>query len=137
MIKVAGIKFSPKGRMYYFNKNDLDLKDGMEVIVETERGLQYGFVFKENKEIDESKIVSPLKDVIRIATDEDVMAISIVRIPTKEMVSVLLPFGIFVISYLPFTSVMLPIVVPFTNTDAPIIGSSVSASTTTPVTFVT
>ena len=71
MIRVAGIKFSPKGRMYYFNKNDLDLKDGMEVIVETERGLQYGFVFKENKEIDESKIVSPLKDVIRIATNQD------------------------------------------------------------------
>jgi len=40
-----------------------------------------------------------------------------VRIPTKEMVRVLLPFGILTTSYLPFTSVMLPIVVPFTKTD--------------------
>lgn len=71
MVKVAGIRFSQKGRMYYFNKNDLVIKDGMEVIVETERGLQFGFVVKEEKEIDESKIVTPLKNIIRIATNQD------------------------------------------------------------------
>lgn len=71
MIKVAGIRFSPKGRMYYFNKNDLVLKEGMKVIVETERGLQFGFVLKDEKEIDEARIVSPLKDIIRIATNQD------------------------------------------------------------------
>ena len=71
MIKVAGIRFSPKGRMYYFNKNNFELKDGMEVIVETERGLQYGFVVKGEHEIDESKIVSPLKNIIRIASKYD------------------------------------------------------------------
>ena len=71
MVKVAGVKFSPKGRMYYFDRNDLDIKDCGEVIVETERGLQYGFVVKASKEIDESKIVSPLKNIIRIADNED------------------------------------------------------------------
>jgi len=71
MIKVAGIRFSPKGRMYYFNKKDLKLKDNMEVIVETERGLQFGFVLKSEKEIDEEKLASPLKDVLRIATNQD------------------------------------------------------------------
>ena len=48
MIKVAGIRFFDKGRMYYFNKNNLNLKESQEVIVETERGLQYGFVYKSN-----------------------------------------------------------------------------------------
>lgn len=71
MVIVAGIRFSPKGRMYYFNKNNLSLEKEMGVIVETERGLQYGFVFKEEKEIDETKLVTPLKDIIRIATFQD------------------------------------------------------------------
>ena len=71
MIKVAGIRFSPKGRMYYFNKKNLVLEDNLEVIVETERGLQFGFVLKKEKEIDENKLVSPLKDIVRIATEQD------------------------------------------------------------------
>lgn len=71
MIKVAGIRFSKKGRMYYFKKNDLYLQKGDCVIVETERGLQYGVVEKESKELEESKVVSPLKDIIRIATLQD------------------------------------------------------------------
>ena len=71
MIKVAGIRFSLKGRMYYFNKKDLKLEDNMQVIVETERGLQFGFVLKKEKEIDENKLVSPLKDIVRIATEQD------------------------------------------------------------------
>lgn len=71
MIKVAGICFSSKGRMYYFDKNEFNLTKKDEVIVETERGLQYGFVLKEEKEIDEEKLVSPLKKIIRIATSQD------------------------------------------------------------------
>ena len=71
MIKVAGVRFSTKGRMYYFKKNDLRLKQKMEVIVETERGLQYGFVVKDDYEMEESKLVSPLKNIVRIASKYD------------------------------------------------------------------
>ena len=71
MISVAGIKFSPKGRKYYFNRKNFEIKDGDEVIVETERGLQYGFVQEAFKEIEETKLVSPLKDIIRIASKDD------------------------------------------------------------------
>ncbi len=68
---VAGIKFSKKGRVYYFSKKDFSLSKNDEVIVETERGLQYGFVVIPEKEIDPSKLVSPLKDIIKIASDKD------------------------------------------------------------------
>ncbi len=71
MIKVAGIRFFDKGRMYYFNKNNLNLKESQEVIVETERGLQYGFVYKSDKELQEKDLITPLKNVIRIATERD------------------------------------------------------------------
>ncbi len=68
---VAGVKFSPKGRMYYFDKKDLGLEIGDEVIVETERGLQYGFVVKDHDEIETDKLVSPLKSIIRVANKYD------------------------------------------------------------------
>ena len=71
MVKVVGIRFLKKGRMYFFNSLDYDFSLDDEVIVETERGLQYGIVVKEPKEWDPNNIVSPLKDVIRKATKSD------------------------------------------------------------------
>lgn len=70
-METVGVKFSKKGRVYFFNKNDISLNIGDEVIVETERGLQYGFVIKTNHEVDETKLVTPLKDIIRIANSDD------------------------------------------------------------------
>lgn len=71
MVKVASVRFSNKGRMYYFDKNNLDIKKGMEVVVETERGIQLGFIADSEKEIAESQIVSPLKKILRIASERD------------------------------------------------------------------
>ena len=71
MINVCGIKFTDKGRMYYFRKNGIDVVIDQKVVVETERGLQVGTVVRDNKEIEESSIVTPLKDVIRVASKYD------------------------------------------------------------------
>lgn len=71
MINVCGIKFTDKGRIYYFNKNDIDVYKDMNVIVETERGLQLGIVEIEDKTIDEKNLISPLKNVVRLATKFD------------------------------------------------------------------
>ena len=71
MISVCGIKFTEKGRVYYFNKNDITVSKNMNVIVETERGQQLGIVEIENKKIDENNLISPLKNIIRIATKYD------------------------------------------------------------------
>ena len=71
MISVCGIKFNPKGRLYYFDKNGFNVSENDNVVVETERGLQLGIVAISDKEIDENNLVSPLKNVIRIATKHD------------------------------------------------------------------
>lgn len=41
------------------------------MIVETARGIEYGYVVLGNREVDETKVIPPLKPVIRMATDED------------------------------------------------------------------
>ena len=68
-IKVAGVTFAKYGRKYYFDVNGLNLKEGLTVIVETERGLQFGYVV-ELKEMN-SKSLTNIKKVIRISTKKD------------------------------------------------------------------
>lgn len=72
MINVCGVKFTDKGRMYYFKKNGINTVLDMQVIVETERGLQLGTIVKEDKEIEESSLITPLKNVIRVASKYDI-----------------------------------------------------------------
>ena len=71
MVKVVGVRFKTSSRIYYFDPLDLPFQAGDGVIVETSRGLEFGEVPAEPKEVEESEIVAPLKPVIRIATDED------------------------------------------------------------------
>ena len=71
MTKIVGVRFKKNGKTYFFNPKELELKVGMHVIVETARGVEYGEVSMDTREATESEIVSPLKDVIRIATPED------------------------------------------------------------------
>ena len=71
MVKVIGVKFKTSGRVYYFDPLDLPIKAGDGVIVETARGMEYGEVQGDPKEVEESEIVAPLKPVVRIATEED------------------------------------------------------------------
>ena len=71
MIKIVGVRFKNAGKIYYFDPVELDIEKNMDVVVETARGLEYGTVVIEPKEIDEKTLVSPLKPIIRIAVDED------------------------------------------------------------------
>lgn len=71
MVKVVGVTFASNPRMYYFASNDLVLKLNDNVIVETEKGLQYGIITKEEKEMPETSLFGPLKPVLRLATKED------------------------------------------------------------------
>ena len=71
MVTVIGVRFKRAGKIYFFDPENLDIKAGMHVIVETARGIEYGLVALGRKEIEEDKIVQPLKEVIRIATPED------------------------------------------------------------------
>ncbi len=69
-MNIYGVKFSDRGKVYYFNAHDLEIKNGVYVIVETEKGLQYGKVL-EKIENDKLNAIDNYKDIIRIATKED------------------------------------------------------------------
>ncbi len=71
MIKVIGVRFRKAGKIYYFDPVGLEIEAGEDVIVETARGVEFGYVVKGVMEIGDDEVVQPLKKVIRIATDED------------------------------------------------------------------
>lgn len=71
MTKVIGVRFRDNGKIYYFSGRDLGIKVGDSVIVETARGVEYGKVVLGDREVEEEKIISTLKPVLRIATEED------------------------------------------------------------------
>ena len=71
MQEIVGVKFKKLGKIYFFNPNGLVLEKGQNVIVETARGIEYGEIAITNGRVTEEKIVAPLKDVIRVATEED------------------------------------------------------------------
>ncbi len=71
MIKVVGIRFQRAGKIYYFDPLDYELETAMHVIVETARGVEMGTVLIPPKEVEDDKVIQPLKPVIRVATDED------------------------------------------------------------------
>lgn len=71
MVKVVGVKFSEKTRVYFFSPRELEVKKNQYIIVETERGIQYGQATTDIIEIGEENVFLPLKEVIRMATKED------------------------------------------------------------------
>ena len=71
MTTVIGVRFRTAGKIYFFDPLNLDVKKGQHVIVETARGVEYGAVVIGRKEVEEEKVIQPLKPVIRIATKED------------------------------------------------------------------
>jgi len=72
MIKVIGVRFRTAGKVYFFDPVDYDIKRGDHVIVETARGVEFGTVVGDPKEVEDDKVVQPLKPVLRIATQKDV-----------------------------------------------------------------
>lgn len=75
MAKIVGIKFKRTAKSYYFDPKGQEYKRGAIMIVETARGVEYGKVVVETKEVPDSEVVQPLKPVIRLATSEDVKKI--------------------------------------------------------------
>ena len=71
MIKIVGVRFRSAGKIYYFDPAGYDMTVGTHVIVETARGVEYGTVMIEPREVEDDKVVQPLKPVIRVATSAD------------------------------------------------------------------
>lgn len=68
---VVGVSFRRVGKVYYFDPGELELREGDFVIAETARGLEFGEVVVEPREVPEHELVAPLKKIVRIATGDD------------------------------------------------------------------
>lgn len=71
MPKIVGVRFKNVGKIYYFSPDEIEFEVGDGVIVETVRGIEFGKIAIAPREVDENKIISPLKSVIRKATEKD------------------------------------------------------------------
>ncbi|MCL1848570.1 MAG: stage 0 sporulation family protein [Clostridiales bacterium] len=71
MAEVIGVRFKPLGKIYYFDPMGHSVPAGTAVVVETARGLEYGNAILANREVEDEKVVQPLRKLVRPATDED------------------------------------------------------------------
>ncbi len=83
-VKVVGVRFKPAGKIYFFDPDKKWIKKGDSVIVETIRGIEFGEVVSGPKYISDDQIVTPLRKVLRIATNEDRLKNEENRIKEKE-----------------------------------------------------
>ena len=71
VFEIIGVRFREAGKIYYFDPDHNDIAFGTPVIVETARGVEYGFCAIANRRVPADDIVPPLKKIVRIATEED------------------------------------------------------------------
>ncbi len=71
LTEVVGVRFKDEGKVYYFAPGTVLFAKGDAVIVETARGPEYGIIWVANRQVRDSEIIKPLKEVVRRATPED------------------------------------------------------------------
>ena len=84
MTQVIGVRFKDTGKIYYFDPKGMKIKAGSHVIVETARGIECGIVAEGNKNIEDDEVVAPLKEVKRLATQEDMKVLENNKKKEKE-----------------------------------------------------
>ena len=72
MTKVIGVRFRTAGKVYFFDPLQFEIKRGDHVIVETARGIEFGTVVAGVHEVEDDKVIQPLKPVMRIAGERDI-----------------------------------------------------------------
>lgn len=90
MTRVIGVRFRNVGKIYYFSPKNLEIHAGDHVIVETARGVEYGNVVLPSRDVEDEKVIQPLKEVIRIANPQDDKKEEINRKKEKEAFQVCL-----------------------------------------------
>lgn len=85
---VVGVRFKTAGKIYYFDPGDLSVDRLDHVIVETARGIEYGEVVIGKRVVEESDVVLPLKQVIRVATGKDSELVEENRVKARESMQI-------------------------------------------------
>ena len=84
MTKVIGVRFRTAGKIYFFDPVNFEIQRGDHVIVETARGIEFGTVMAGIREVEDDKVVQPLKPVLRIANERDIEKEANNKIKEKE-----------------------------------------------------
>ncbi len=84
MTQVISVKFKDSGKNYYFSPDGKNYSIGDNVIVETANGLAFGSIAEGNHEVEDDRVVQPLKKALRIATDKDVQRLSENKLKENE-----------------------------------------------------
>ncbi len=90
MTEVIGVRFRTAGKVYFFLPGEYEVSAGDHVIVETVRGVEYGYVVMKPKEVEEEKLIQPVKTILRIATKEDDAAAAANKEKEKEAFAICL-----------------------------------------------
>ena len=81
---VVSIKFKGRGKTYFFDPNGLTVPEGVQVVVETSKGLELATCVQGNHEVTDERIVPPLRPVARIATADDLRIAELCKTREKE-----------------------------------------------------
>lgn len=83
--EIIGIRFKDVGKVYYFSPLGVVFKRGEKAVVETSRGVECGEIVLTNREVPSSSLSSPLKPIIRKATESDEKQLEQNRIKEEEI----------------------------------------------------
>ena len=90
MVKVIGVRFRTAGKIYFFDPLNFEVKRDDHVIVETARGIEFGTVVSAPKEVEDDKVIQPLKPVLRIANEKDIEQEAANKMKEKEAFNICL-----------------------------------------------
>ncbi len=71
MTNVISVRFRSGSKTYYFDPQGTLVRAGQDVVVETSQGLELAVCAEGNHDVDDAQVVSPLRPLVRIATDND------------------------------------------------------------------
>ena len=74
MTEVINVRFRNRGKSYFFDPQGVTVPEGSRVVVETQKGLELGECAHGNHFVNDENVVSPLRPVLRLATEEDLRA---------------------------------------------------------------
>lgn len=72
MPDVIGVQFQKAGKLEYYAPKDLQIKKDDWVVVESKRGIEIGLVKMPTRSVDEGDVTLPLKEVMRVASQQDI-----------------------------------------------------------------
>jgi cell fate regulator YaaT (PSP1 superfamily) len=78
------VRFKSSCKTYYFDPDGQKIAPHTYVIVETVRGVEFGKTVIGNRQIPDEQLVSPLKKLVRLATQEDMDKIEQNRVKEEE-----------------------------------------------------